>query len=221
MPAFLLLAALTGADPVFAQTKGKTQPAKTQQTKTPPTPESEYAARYKGAEAALAGGDRPYFILDSKKLRLRLKIRGATVKDYYFKLADGDSEDVKDFCELAGSGDSVAKAMVRLHVFESERQLNDTVLGIVAGATTAPAELIQRYRPERLTVTFQDRLVLDVRALDINGTESSWSANLAERLRLFADDLLGGETLTIYIPRDDAMSFYGACQNAPPLLVAP
>lgn len=211
----VLLATLIGGGSAFTQAKGK-QPS----PKTPSTPENEYATRFKGAEAALAGGDRSYFILDLKKSRLRLKIRGVTMRDYSYTLL-GDSDAIQAFARITVSSDSVAKSMIRLHVFESERQLNDTVLGIVSEATTAPAELIQRYRPGHLSVTFQNRLALDVHVSDVSGSQASWTSNLAENLRLLADNILGGESLTILITRDDAMSFYGACQSGPPLLVAP
>jgi hypothetical protein len=200
---------------VSAQNKNKTQAPK-----TPPTPESEYAARFKSVETELASADKPYFVLDTKHSRLRLKVRGVTMRDYRYTLMS-DSDEVAEFANLAISGDTLPKSLVRLHVFNSEPQLNDTVLGIVANATFAAPEVIQRYRPARLTATFGHRLVLDVTALDVNGTEASWQANLAENLRLFADDLMGGETLRIAIIRDDAMSFYGACQNVPALLIAP
>jgi len=193
---------------------------KNQTTKTPPTPESEYAARFKNVETALAAVNTPYLVLDAKKSRLRLKLRGVTVRDYRYTLMS-DSDEVAAFTNLAASGDTLPKSLVRLHVFDAERQLNDTVLGIVSEATFAPPDLIQRYRPGRLTATFANRVVLDVHALDITGVPSSWKANLAENLRLFADDMLGGETLRIAIMRDDAMSFYGACQGAPPILIAP
>jgi hypothetical protein len=196
------------------------QSKKKQPTKTPPTPESEYAARFKSVETELASADKPYFVLDTKNSRLRLKVRGVTMRDYRYTLMS-DANDVAEFAKLAVSGDTLPKTLVRLHVFESEKQLNDTVLKIVSEATFAAPEVIQRYRPGRITATFQQRLVLDVTALDVSGTEASWQANLAENLRLFADDILGGETLRIAIVRDDAMSFYGACQNIPELLIAP
>ena len=209
-----LVAILAGGGAALAQKKSK--------AKTPPTPspqESEYAARFRGAEAALVGLDRPYLVLDLAKSRLRLRMRGVIIREYKFTLLD-DSDDAKAFAELAAT-DTVAKSMVRMHVFEAERQLNDTVLGIVAGATTAPADLLQRYRPGRIAVTFSGRLALDVHAAAIVGKPFSWKDNLAEGMRLFADDLFGGECLSIQISRDDAMSFYGVCRGAPPLLVAP
>jgi hypothetical protein len=211
----VLVMILAGGGAALAQKKSK--------SKTPPTPppqESEYAARYRGAEAALVGIDRPYLVLDLAKSRLRLILRGVIVREYKFTLL-GDSDDAKAFASLAAATDTVPKKMVRMHVFDSERQLNDTVLGIVAEATTAPADLLQRYRPGRIAVTFSDRLALDIRAADIIGKPYSWKDNLAESMRLFADDLFGGECLAIQISRDDAMSFYGVCQSAPPLLVAP
>lgn len=211
----VLLATLIGGGSAFTQGKGK-KPS----PKAPSTPESEYATRFKGAEATLAAGDRPYLILDLKKSIFHVKIRGVTMRDYSYTLLSGP-DGVQSFAKLASSTDSVAKSMIRLHVFESERQLNDTVLGIVSEATTAPAALIQRYRPGHLSVTFQNRLALDVHVSDATGTSASWTSNLAEHLRLLADNILGGESLTILIRRDDAMSFYGACQSAPPLLVAP
>lgn len=196
------------------------QSKKNQAAKTPPTPESEYAARFKNVETALATVDKPYLVLDTKRSRLSLKLRGVTVRDYRYTLMS-DTDEVATFKNLSVSGDTLPKSLVRLHAFDVEHQLNDTVLGIVSKATIAPPDLIQRYRPGRLTVTFAHRVVLDVHALDITGVPSSWQANLAENLRLFADDIFGGETLRIAIVRDDAMSFYGACQGAPPLLIAP
>jgi hypothetical protein len=198
-----------------AQGKGKNQTAK-----TPPTPESEFAARFKNVETALASANKPYLVLDTKRSRLSLKLRGVTVRDYRYTLMS-DSDEVATFKDLAVSGDTLPKSLVRLHIFDAEPQLNDTVLGIVSKATIAAPELIQRYRPGRLTATFANRVVLDVHALDITGVPSSWRANLAEDLRLFADNVLGGETLRIAITRDDAMSFYGTCQGAPALLIAP
>jgi hypothetical protein len=200
---------------VTAQSKGKNQTARTL-----PTPEAEYAARFKSVENELAAGDKPYFVLDTKKSRLRLKMRGATMRDYRYILMS-DSDGIAAFTKLAVSGDTLPKTLLRVHVFESEKQLNDTVLKIVSEATFAAPEVIQRYRPGHLTATFENRVVLDVHALDVSGSSASWSSNLAEDLRLFADDVLGGETLRIAIVRDDAMSFYGACLNAPALLIAP
>jgi hypothetical protein len=211
--ALILVLALCGA--ALAQKKAK--------TKTPPPPapkESEYSARFRGAEAALAGIDRAYLVLDLAKNRLRLKLRGVIVREFKFTPL-GDADEAKAFAGLAAASDTVTKAMVRMHVFDAERQLNDTVLGIVAQATTAPADLLQRYRPGRIAVTFSDRLALDVSAADIVGQPFSWKDNLAEDMRLFADDFFGGECLSIQIGRDDAMSFYGVCRGAPPLLVAP
>jgi hypothetical protein len=213
MTAILVLLICTSL--IAAGGKGKNQKAK-----TPPTPESEYAARFKNAETALAAADNPYFVLDLKKSRLRLKLRGVTMRDYRYTPMD-DSDEVAVFKKLAISGETLPKPLVRLHAFDAERQLNDTVLGIVSKATVAPPEVIQRYRPGRLTATFDHRVVLDVHTLDVTGIASSWTANLAENLRLFADDILGGETMRIAIVRDDAMSFYGACQDVPSLLIAP
>ena len=210
-----LLALLMWSGLQAAQSKGRNQGAK-----TPPTPESEYAARFKSVETAMAAVDKPYFVLETKKSRLRLKLRGVTLRDYRYTLMS-DSDDVKTFVDLAVSGDTLPKALVRLHAFDAERQLNDTVLGIVSEATFAPPELIQRFRPGRLTATFENRVTLDVHTLDVTGLPSPWTTNLAERLRLFADDLLGGETIRIAIVRDDAMSFYGACQGGLALLIAP
>ncbi|MCX6835747.1 MAG: hypothetical protein NTW07_11560 [candidate division Zixibacteria bacterium] len=211
----VLLVLLIGSSLDAAQGKGKNQTPK-----TPPTPESEYAARFKTVETALATFDKPYLVLDTKRSRLSLRLRGVTVRDYRYTLMS-DSEDVATFKSLAISGDTLPKSLVRLHVFDAEPQLNDTVLGIVSKATIAAPELLQRYRPGRVTATFANRVVLDVHALDITGVSSSWKANLAEDLRLFADNFLGGETLRIAITRDDAMSFYGTCQGAPALLIAP
>jgi len=211
----VLLVLLISSSVDAARSKGKNQTAK-----TPPTPESEFAARFKNVENALAAVDKPYLVLDSRRSRLSLKLRGVTVRDYRYTLMS-DSDEVATFKDLAVSGDTLPKSLVRLHIFDAEPQLNDTVLGIVSKATIAAPELIQRYRPGRLTATFANRVVLDVHALDITGVPSSWKANLAESLRLFADDVLGGETLRIAIMRDDAMSFYGTCQGAPPLLIAP
>jgi len=211
----VLLVLLISSGLSAAQGKGKNQTAK-----TPPTPESEYAARFKNVETALAAVDKPYLVLDTKRSRLSLRLRGVTVRDYRYTLMS-DSEQVAAFKNLAVSGDTLFKSLVRVHVFDAEPQLNDTVLGIVSKATIAAPELIQRYRPGRLTATFANRAVLDVHALDITGVPSSWRANLAENLRLFADNMLGGETLRIAITRDDAMSFYGTCQITPALLIAP
>lgn len=194
--------------------------SKKQTAKTAPTPGSEYATRFKSVETALAAADKPYFVLDTKQSRFRLKVRGVTMRDYRYT-AMSDADEIADFTKLAVSGDTLPKTLVRLHVFDYEKQLNDTVLKIVSEATFAAPEVIQRFRPGRITATFENRVVLDVTALDVAGLSASWSANLAERLRLFADDFLGGETMRIAIVRDDAMSFYGACQNAPALLIAP
>jgi hypothetical protein len=211
--AVVILALMGTSAPAQSKRKAKTPPP-------PPVAESGYSARFKGSEAALVGLDRPYLVLDLTKSLLRLKLRGVTVRDYKFTVA-GDADQVKAFRDHAEAGDTVAKSIVRLHVFEREHQLNDTVLGIVAEATTAPADLIQRYRPKRLSVTFSNKLALDVVAAGVGGQSVSWSADLAEELRLFADDLFGGEMLSIQISRDDAMSFYGVCKTTPPLLVAP
>lgn len=210
----IIILALLGAS-APAQTKRKAK------TPAPPTvPESEYSARFKGAEAALVGLNQPYLILDLTKSLLQLKLRGVPVRDYKFTVT-GDADQVKAFRNHAEVGDTVAKSIVRLHVFEMERQLGDTVLGIVAEATTAPADLIQRYRPKRLSVTFSNKLALDVVAAGVGGQSVSWSADLAEKLRLLADDWFGGVVLPIQISRDDAISFYGVCKTTPPLLVAP
>ena len=212
----VLLLALLGFESTLAQSKGKAKASKT----PPPPTESEYSARFRGAEAALVGLDRPYLLLDLANSRLRLKLRGVIVRDFKFKLLS-DPNEPKAFEKHAEVGDTVTKSMVRLHVFESERQLNDTVLGIVSQATTAPATLIQRYRPKHMSVTYSDRLALDVYAADVGGQPTSWRDDLAEKLRLMADGLMGGERLKIQIARDDAMSFYGVCREAPPLLIMP
>jgi hypothetical protein len=211
----VILVLLMSCSLSVAQGKGKNQTPKTQST-----PEAEYAARFKSVENELAAGDKPYFVLDTKKTRLRLRMRGVTMRDYRYILMS-DSDEVAVFTKLAVSGDKLPKTLLRVHVFKSEKQLNDTVLGIVSEATFAAPEVIQRYRPGRMTATFENRVVLDVHALDVSGSSASWTSNLAEDLRLFADDILGGETLRIAIVRDDAMSFYGACLNAPALLIAP
>ena len=212
----LLLLASVAFESALGQGKGKAKMPKT----PPPPPANDYASRFRGAEAALVGVDRPYLVLDFAKSQLHLKLRGVSLRDYKFTLLSSPDEP-KAFTGQAAAGDTVSKSLVRLHVFESEPQLNDTVLRIVAEATTAPANLIQRFRPKHLSVTYSNRLALDVYAADIGGKSVSWTDDLAENLRLFADNILGGERLKIQISRDDAMSFYGVCRDATPLLVAP
>ncbi len=212
----LLLLATVAFDSAPAQGKSKGKTPKP----PPPPPATDYASRFKGAEAALVGVDRPYLVLDFAKSQFHLKLRGVSLRDYKFTLLSSPDEP-RAFTDHAAAGDTVSKSLVRMHVFESEPQLNDTVLRIVAEATTAPANLIQRYRPKHLSVTYSNRLALDVYASDIGGKSTSWSEDLAEELRLFADGVMGGERLKIQISRDDAMSFYGICRDATPLLVAP
>jgi len=214
----VLLMATMAVESALAQSKGK---AKDKAPKTPPPPPAnDYASRFKGAEASLVGLDRPYLVLDFAKSQLHLKLRGVTMRDYKFTLLSSTDEP-KAFTDQAAASDTVSKSLVRLHVFESEPQLNDTVLRIVAEATTAPANLIQRFRPKHISVTYSNRLALDVYATDVAGKSTSWSDDLAEEVRLFADGFMCGERLKIQISRDDAMSFYGICRDATPLLVAP
>lgn len=178
-----------------------------------------YADRFKAAESALAETDRLYLVCDLRNSRVRLKIRGIVVRDYRYALVD-DTGAMQSFRERARAADSAVHPLTRLHLYEAARQLNDTVLGIVSEATNASAELLQRFRPERLAVTFEGRLGLEVLS-EVDGEAVSLGSNWAETAKGFAERVLGSRMLQIRLEPDDAMSFYGACQSKPPLLIAP
>lgn len=181
--------------------------------------DSGYAERFKSAETALADNEQLYLVCDLAKSRLRLKLKGIVVRDYDYTL-DGDSDQVISFRRRAEDADSVVHRLTRLHLYEAANKLNDTVLGIVSEATKASSELLQRYRPERLAVTFEGRLGLEVLS-EVEGKPVSLGSNWAESAKEFAERVMGSKMLAIRLDPDDAMSFYGACQSKPPLLVAP
>lgn len=180
---------------------------------------SDYAERFKAAEKRLAETEQPYFICDLQNSRLRLKIRGIVVRDYRYTPIE-DSDLVMSFRERGYAADSVVHALTRVHLYEAAHRLNDTVLGIVSEATKASAELLQRYRPERMVVTFEGRLGFEVLS-DVDGGAVSLGSNLAESARELAERALGSRILQLKLDPDSAMSFYGACQSKPPLLLAP
>jgi len=205
-----LSAVVGGACPALAEGKPKA---------TAPQAAIEYEGRYKIAETELAAHDGTYLLLDLRKKRLRLKMRGVTVRDFRLTVIS-DSTETASFVERVRSGDRIAKQMARVLLFEAGNRLNDTVLGIVSEATKAPPDLIQRYIPERMTATFDGGLVLTAQT-DVDGSSVSIFANLLENVRLFFDRLLGAKSLTIQVSADDAVALYGALLAGPPLVLTP
>jgi len=179
----------------------------------------DYAERFQAAENRLADSEQLYMVCDLARSRLRLKLKGVVVRDYTYTL-ESDSDQVISFRRRAEDADSAAHRLTRLHLYEAANKLNDTVLGIVSEATKASSELLQRYRPERLAVTFEGRLGLEVLS-EVEGKPVSLGSNWAESAKEFAERVLGSKMLEIRLNPDDAVSFYGACQSKPPLLVAP
>jgi hypothetical protein len=105
----------------------------------------------------------------------------------------------------------------RAHLYEGLLQLNDTVLNIVSEATSAPPEMIQRYKVGKLAVTWDGGIQMKI-TTDLEGRAISQTGNIIESGRSFLENYLGSEIIEVKVSSEDATALYGVLDTGLPVI---
>ena len=167
------------------------------------------------AEAHLAADSIAYLVLNLKAHTIEVRLCGVAVKECPFKTDDDDNGAfVHDWY---GDG-SPQRHVERIFMFRASKILDQEKLSIVAEATKASQDLIQRYVPGRMMILLDSGERIEVLS-DADGQEAPFWDRFWERTKWVVASLLGNETLVIHLSGNDAMAVYGVCMQRPALLL--
>jgi hypothetical protein len=181
--------------------------------------EAEY--RLIQSELSLIKAGKPYLVLDFKRDRLVIKLKGATVWSYPMVFPEGDAGEVAGFQErFQGNGGRLVRTLTGKHLFAAKEQTPDSVLAIVGSAVRVDPSTLQRALPERFQIHWGDNLVLEVRT-DITGTPVSRFHNAMIEIGKVLYKPFGEAILVVKIKPDEGLTLYRATPVGMPTLIYP
>ncbi|MDD4052754.1 MAG: hypothetical protein PHR28_12760 [candidate division Zixibacteria bacterium] len=181
--------------------------------------EAEY--RFIQSELSLIKSGKPYLVLDFKRDRLVIKLKGATVWSYPMAFAEGDAGEVARFQErYQGDGNRLVRTLTGKHLFAAKGQTPDSVLAIVGSAVMVDPNNLQRELPERFQLHWGDNLVLEVRT-DITGTPVSRFHNAMIEIGKILYKPFGEAILVVKIDPEEGLTLYRATPVGMATLIYP
>jgi hypothetical protein len=181
--------------------------------------EAEY--RLIQSELNLIKIGKPYLVLDFKRDRLMIKLKGATVWSYPMVFAEGDADQVNGFRKrFQGDDGWLVRALTGKHLFAAKEQTSDSVLAIVGSAVKVDPSTLQRELPERFQLHWGENLILEVRT-DITGTPVSRFHNAMIEIGKVLYKPFGEAVLVVKIKPEEGLTLYRATPVGMPTLIYP
>lgn len=181
--------------------------------------EAEY--RLIQSELNLIKTGKPYLVLDFKRDRLVMKLKGAIVWSYPMVFAEQDAGEVAGFRKrFQGDNGRLIRTLTGKHLFASKEQTPDSILAIVGSAVRVDPSALQRELPERFQLHWGDDLVLEVQT-DIAGTPVSRFHNAMVEIGRVLNLPFGESILVVKIKPEEGLTLYRATPIGMPTLIYP
>jgi hypothetical protein len=201
---------------------------KDQTIKTPPVSESsktwdrqkaELEYRDIQTELALAQSEQTYLVIDLKRNKLQLKLKGAVVWNHPINPVPTDSQDIKEFSQrFKGDDDILVRPLSAKFLFAAKKKTPDSILAIVGDVVKANPQLLQRDLPAKFRLMWGCCLTLDVHT-DIEGKSRSPLGVALTKFRHALTLPFGQTTITIQMSGEDALTLYRAAQPGMPTFI--
>lgn len=176
--------------------------------------EQEY--RLIQTELKLAKTGKTYLVLDFKRGKLELRLKGTIVWAYPMNLADTDASDIAGFQKrFRGESGRLIRPITGKHLFAAKGQTSDSVLGIVGKAMRVDPAKLQRELPQRFQLRWEDDLILEVET-DVVGTPVSKFDNAIIAIGQVLYRPFGESILTVHISPQEALTLYRVAEAGMP-----
>ncbi len=179
--------------------------------------EKEY--RLIQTELKLVKTGKPYFVLDFKRGKLELRLKGTIVWAYPIDPAESDASDVVGFQKrFQGDGNRLIRPITGKYLFAAKGQTSDSVLGIVGRAMRVDPAKLQRELPQRFQLRWENDLILDIQT-NIAGTPISKFDNVMVEIGQVLNRPFGESILAVKIKPEEGLTLYRAAEVGMPTLI--
>jgi hypothetical protein len=172
-------------------------------------------------EINLAQTKELYLVLDLRRMKIALKLKGAIVWEAPLSMLEPDSSAAIDFAGHFESRDGqLMRHISGKYLFAADKKTPDSILAIVGEAVNVRPELLQREVPARFQLTWNDGLILDVRT-DISGKYKEPLKNALQQVKHVINRPFGETSLAIKMDPDAALTLYRAAIKGLPTMIYP
>ena len=159
-------------------------------------------------DLSLAKAKDPYLVIDLRRMRLTIKLKGAIVWSEPLVQIEPDSSALMDFARHFETKDGQLVRQIKgKYLFAAGKKMSDSVLAIVGEAVNVDPNLLQREVPARFQINWADGLQLDIRT-DINAKSLTPLKNALVEVKQALTRPFGETSLEIKMNPDEALTLY-------------